>query len=107
DGEVVVDLEDLQKELEQSMKEVNVELRESLRESRQALRHLRILDPRREYKASVGQGGARVQLSALNGAITLLAAGTKESEAKPLVTQRRSFTVTVPKIEVRVPNTVV
>jgi hypothetical protein len=43
----------------------------------------------------------------LNGNITLLAAGTNESEAKPLVSGHRAVTVTIPPVEVRVPDVVV
>jgi hypothetical protein len=48
--------------------------------------------PGREYTGSVGQGGASVHVSTLNGSITVLAAGTREADAKPLVSPRRSFT---------------
>ncbi len=104
---VVVDLRALEKELEQSMREVEVEIRESMRDAQRELRRFKILDPRREYTASIGQGGSSVRLSALNGPITLLVSGTKESDARPLVSQRESFVVTVPSIEVRVPKPVI
>lgn len=99
DDEVVVDTEDLDRDLERSMKEVEIEVRRSLHD---AARELRLFSPRREYHGSIGQAGAKVRLSALNGAITVLAAGTKEADAKPLVSRRRSFVVTVPRVDVHV-----
>jgi DUF4097 and DUF4098 domain-containing protein YvlB len=100
DGVTVVDVKELEKELEKSLKDFEVEIQDSAREVRQ----IRILDPRRGYKGVVGGGGASVDLRSMNGAITLLASGTRESEAKPLVPQRRSFVVTVPEIQVKVPR---
>ena len=108
DGEdVVVDVEALEKELEQSLKHVDVEVRESLRGANRELRRLKIFDMRREYSGAVGQGGGKVRLSTLNGSITLLASGTESSEVRSLVPERRRFTVTIPEIRVRVPKTIV
>ncbi len=111
DGTAAVDLRDLEKELDQSMRDVDVEIREAMRaveeDVRQDLRGartFRILDPRRSYSGRVGEGGASVRLSALNGSILLLASGTRPEEARPVVSERRSFTVTVPRIEVRAPE---
>jgi DUF4097 and DUF4098 domain-containing protein YvlB len=110
DGDVEVDVQEIEKEIEDSMKEmkeVEVEVRDSMREAAHELRHIRILNPRREYSGSIGQGGASVRLSTLNGAITLLASGTRESDAKPLVSQRRSFVFTIPPVKVRVRKPIV
>ena len=121
DGDtVVVDLKDLERELEESMKHVGVEIREAIedgvrdgvrdgvpdgvRGGVRALRGLRILDPRRAYSGRVGEGGARVRLSALNGSIHLLASGTRREDARPVVLERRSFVVTVPAVRVRIPE---
>jgi hypothetical protein len=66
------------------------------------LRHIRVPDPHREYSGSIGKNGAQLRLETLNGAVLLLAAGTKEADAKPLVSERSSFIVTVPKVRVHV-----
>lgn len=105
--EVVVDVEALEKELEESMKHVDAEVRESLRGANRELRRLKIFDMRREYSGSVGQGGGKVHLSTLNGSITLLASGSDASEARSIVPERQRFAVTVPRIRVRVPKTIV
>lgn len=116
DQTVVVNLKELEKELEDSMKDVDVEIRESMRAVedgvhggvadgvRGGVRGFRVLDPRRSYSGRVGDGGARVRLAALNGSILLLASGSRPEDAHPIVTQRRSFAVTVPRIQVRVPE---
>ena len=117
---VVVDLKALERELERSMKDVGVEIREAIedgvrdgvregvrdgvRGGVRAVRGLTILDPRRAYSGRVGDGGARVRLSALNGSIHLLASGTRLEDARPVVVERRSFVVTVPAMTVRVPH---
>lgn len=125
---IVVDLGELERELERSMKDVGVEIREAIEDGvrdgvregvddgvRQgvrdgvrggvrAVRGLRILDPRRAYSGRVGDGGARVRLSALNGSIHLLASGTRPEDARPVVLERRSFVVTVPPVRVRIPE---
>jgi DUF4097 and DUF4098 domain-containing protein YvlB len=112
---VVVDLRDLERELEKSMRDIGVEIREAIedgvrdgardgvRSGVRAVRGLRILDPRRAYSGRVGDGGARVRLSALNGSIQLLASGTRPEDARPVVVERRSFVVTVPPVRVRLP----
>ncbi|HSE64336.1 MAG TPA: DUF4097 family beta strand repeat-containing protein, partial [Thermoanaerobaculia bacterium] len=129
DGEedVVVDLKELEKELEESMKDVDVEIRRAIRSVEEGvsqsvregvaegirqgvrggvrgMRALALLDPRRSYSGRVGDGGATVRLSALNGSILLLASGSRPEDAKPIVSQRRSFTVTIPEVRVRVPE---
>jgi DUF4097 and DUF4098 domain-containing protein YvlB len=111
DRTAVVDLRDLEKELDQSMRDVDVEIRESMRAVdegvRQGLRGartFRILDPRRSYSGRVGEGGASVRLSAMNGSILLLASGTRSEDARPVVSERRSFAVTIPRIVVRAPE---
>jgi DUF4097 and DUF4098 domain-containing protein YvlB len=121
DGEaVVVDLKELEAELEESMKNVDAEIRQAMRSVEGAVQRgvsdsvrgrirggipgLRILDPRRSYAGRVGNGGAKVRLSALNGSILLVASGTRPEAARPIVLERRSFTVTIPRIRVRVPE---
>ncbi|MFY9552497.1 MAG: DUF4097 family beta strand repeat-containing protein [Thermoanaerobaculia bacterium] len=103
--ESVVDVEELEAEIAESMKDVETEMRaaeKSLRENERELRRIRVPDPRREYSGSIGKGGAAVHVQTLNGTVLLLAAGTSEADAKPLVSERRSFVVTVPEIRVRV-----
>lgn len=114
DETTVVDLEELERELEDSMREVDISIEEDMRhadeavrETRRELRRLRVADPRREYSGSVGRGGAQIQLETLNGSVVVLAAGTREADAKPLVSERRSFVVTIPPVRVKVPKVVV
>jgi len=80
----VVDVAELERELAESMREVERETR-----------RMTIALPGGEYKGSIGQGGARVHLSTLSGRILLLAAGSKESDAKPLAS-RRSMVMAMP-----------
>jgi DUF4097 and DUF4098 domain-containing protein YvlB len=105
--EIVVDVEALEKELEETMKHVDVEVHESLRGVNRELRRMKFFDMRREYSGSVGQGGGKVHLSTLNGSITLLASGTDASEARSIVPERQRFAVTIPPIRVQVPKTIV
>src|SRR5438132_6457192 len=61
----------------------------------------RILDPRRSYAGRIGEGGATVRLAAMNGSILLLASGSRPEDARPVVLERQSFAVTIPKVVVR------
>ncbi len=108
EDDVVVDLKELEKELEESMREVDVEVQRNVRGVDRQVRRMRIL-PGGDYTGSIGQGGAAVHASTLNGSITVLASGTVENEAKVLVSPRRSFSVEVPRVpmphvEVRIPR---
>jgi hypothetical protein len=105
-----VDLEDLDQELAESMKEVEKSIERSMRDTEKGLREverqmrrIEIPNPHREYNGAVGKGGAEIHMETLNGKVLLLAAGTREADAKPLVSERRSFVVTVPNVHVRVP----
>ena len=105
EGDVVVDLRDVEREIERSMREVEVEVRRAMVEVDRATRQTRLLTllPGREYTGSVGQGGASVHISTLNGAINVIAAGTNEADAKQLVSPRRVFkSITVPPMRVLV-----
>jgi len=104
--DVVVDIEALQKEIEQSVRQVEVQLRDADRDYSREMRRMKVLQLHRDYTGSVGQGGGKLRLSTLNGSISVLAAGTKESEAKSLLPERHSFAVTIPEIRVN-PKTVV
>jgi DUF4097 and DUF4098 domain-containing protein YvlB len=108
DEDVVVDLHDLERELEQSMRQIDVEVERSVRNSDREVRHVR-LSPGGSYTGAIGQAGAGVHVSTLNGPITVLASGTRESDAKVLVSPRRSFSMELPyaetpRVEVRVPR---
>ncbi|MEP6994121.1 MAG: DUF4097 family beta strand repeat-containing protein [Acidobacteriota bacterium] len=112
DGETTeVDLRELEHELESTMKDVasaieegthagEHDAHEGAREAQRELRRIRVQSPGREYSGSIGKGGADLSLETLNGAIVLLAAGTQEADAKPLVSEKRSFVVTIPKVHV-------
>ena len=114
DETTVVDLEELERELEDSMREVDISIEEdmrhadeTMRETQRELRRLRVADPRREYSGSVGKGGAQIQLETLNGSVVVLAAGTREADARTLVSERRSFVVTIPPVRVKAPKVAV
>ncbi|MEP6802083.1 MAG: DUF4097 family beta strand repeat-containing protein [Acidobacteriota bacterium] len=98
--DTIVDVPELERELEESMKDIDVQVRESLRDADRQIGRMKFLMPGGEYKGSIGQGGARVRVSTLTGRIAILATNTRESEATPLV-ERRSFVVTIPRVEVR------
>ncbi len=98
--ETVVDVPELQRELEESMKDIDVQVRESLRDAERETGRMKFLMPGGEYRGSIGRGGARVHVSTLTGRIAILAADTREADAKRLV-ERRSFVVTIPRVEVR------
>ncbi len=110
DQELSESMRDIEHEIEQGMREAEREMRENakeLREVNREIRTIRIADPRRDYSGSIGKGGASVRLETLNGTVLLLAAGTKEADARPLVSGRREFVVTVPEVRVKVPKVVV
>jgi hypothetical protein len=98
-GDELIDTEELAREIEESMRGVEVEMREVER----IARNVRFTLPERRYTATVGGGGATIRSSTLNGSITLLAAGTRGADAKPLVSSRRTIVVTVPRV-VHVPE---
>ncbi|MEO8188973.1 MAG: DUF4097 family beta strand repeat-containing protein [Acidobacteriota bacterium] len=98
--DTVVDVPELQRELEESMKDMDVQIRESLRDVERETTRMKFLMPGGEYNGSTGKGGARVRVSTLTGRIAILAANTRAADARPLV-ERRSFVVTIPKVDVR------
>ena len=98
--EVLVDVEALQREIEESMKQVDVELRGTQRDYNRELKRWTVLNLHREYKGSTGPGGGKLRVTTLNGSIAILAAGTREADAKTLVAQRRGFALTIPEIRV-------
>jgi DUF4097 and DUF4098 domain-containing protein YvlB len=98
--EVLVDVEALQREIEESMKQVDIELRGTLRDYNRELKRWTVLNLHREYKGSTGPGGGKLRVTTLNGSIVILAAGTREEDAKTLVAQRRGFALTIPEMRV-------
>jgi DUF4097 and DUF4098 domain-containing protein YvlB len=112
--ETEVDLRELERDLEGSLREAEASMEEGMREAEEAvrearrsvreaereIRQIRISDPRRHYAGAIGSAGAQVDVTTLNGSVLLLAAGTREADAKPLVSSRRSFVVTVPEVRV-------
>jgi DUF4097 and DUF4098 domain-containing protein YvlB len=104
-----IDLSELDDELADSMRQVQISIEKGMKENEKAIRevetHLRqieIPNPNREYSGSIGKGGPDVHMETLNGKVVLLAAGTKESDAKPLVSERSTYVVTVPNVRVHV-----
>jgi DUF4097 and DUF4098 domain-containing protein YvlB len=112
--DVVVDVEELRREIEESMKQVDVEVRDSLRgmndslrEVNREMRRMKIFENQRHYSGSIGQGGGKMRLSTLNGSIAVLASGSRESEARALVPERQRVVVAIPEIHVRAPRPLV
>lgn len=101
--EVEVDLSEIEREVEREMREVQIEMRRAQREMERSAAVL-ALPIGRSYTGSIGQGGASVKVSTLNGAVTVLAAGTRESDAKPLVSPRRMVSITIPPMVVVAPR---
>jgi DUF4097 and DUF4098 domain-containing protein YvlB len=106
---VLIDLQELEREIERSLAEASVDVDEAVRKATKAVGRIGELHlPReRSYSFRVGAGGSPIRLESLNGSILLLESGTREQDAKSLVADRRSIVVTVPKIELRVPKRVV
>jgi len=101
--EVEVDLGEIEREVEDSMREADAEMRRVMRELDRSARVL-ALPLGSAYSGSIGQGGASVRVSTLNGAVTVLAAGTRESDAKALVSPRKIRTITIPPMYVMAPR---
>jgi len=101
--ESVVDIGEIEAEFDESMRDEPEGSEKEGRRVQREIRRIRVPDPRREYSGAIGKGGASVRIETLNGAVLLLAAGTAEADAKPLVSERRSFVVTIPPVNVHVP----
>ncbi len=105
DQELADSMKELEVQIEKNTKDVERQAREIERQQRdieRQVRRIEIPNPQREYSGSIGKGGPEVRMETLNGRVLLLAAGTKEADAKPLVSGRRSFVVTVPDVRVHV-----
>jgi DUF4097 and DUF4098 domain-containing protein YvlB len=78
-------------DLERSMAEMSRELAHMGAE----MARVTVLDLNRSYEGTVGGGGALVRMSNLSGRIAVLAEGTAESQAKPLLAARHAKIVEV------------
>jgi DUF4097 and DUF4098 domain-containing protein YvlB len=90
DEDVVIDLS----ELNEAMGELNREMENLGREISRSI----TVNLNRAYEGTVGDGGASVQVSNLNGRILVLAEGTTEAQAKRLTSPRSTRVVTVPPV---------
>jgi len=107
----VIDLNELDEQLAETMKQVEISIEKGMKANEEAMRQVQekmqrieIPGPNREYSGSMGKGGPDVHMETLNGRIVLLAAGTRESDAKALVPERSTYVVTVPQVHVHVPD---
>jgi DUF4097 and DUF4098 domain-containing protein YvlB len=90
DEDVVIDLS----ELNEAMAELNREMADLGHEISRSI----TVNLNRAYEGSVGDGGASVRVSNLNGRILILAEGTTEAQAKRLTSPRATHVVTIPAI---------
>jgi len=105
EGDTEVDLHDLENQLASAMKDAEVAIQEGVREgvqegvreAQRELRHIRVVGPGHDYSGSIGKGGTDVSLETLNGAIVVLAEGTKEEGARRLVSEKRSWVYVEPR----------
>jgi DUF4097 and DUF4098 domain-containing protein YvlB len=98
DEEIVIDMS----ELNEAMADLNREMADLGRELSRSI----TVNLNRAYEGTVGDGGATVRVSNLNGRILVLAAGTTADQAKRLTSPRASRVVTVPPVP-NVPHIVV
>ena len=96
--DVVIDLS----ELNEAMAELNREMADLGREISRSI----TVNLNRAYEGTVGDGGATVRVSNLNGKILVLAEGTSEAQAKRLTSPRSTHVVMVPSVP-NVPRIVV
>jgi DUF4097 and DUF4098 domain-containing protein YvlB len=88
--DVVIDLS----ELNEAMAELNREMGDLGREISRSI----TVNLNRAYEGTIGDGGATVRVSNLNGRIVVLAEGTTEAQAKRLTSPRATHVVTIPPI---------
>ena len=96
--DIVIDLS----ELNEAMAELNREMAGLSQEISRSI----TVNLNRAYEGTVGDGGATVRVSNLNGKILVLAEGTTEGQAKRLTSPRSTHVVTVPPMP-RMPRIVV
>ena len=90
DEDVVIDMSDLN----EALADLNREMADLGREISRSI----TVNLNRAYEGTVGDGGATVRVSNLNGRIVILAEGTTEAQAKRLTSPRSTRVVTVPPI---------
>lgn len=90
DGDVVIDLSDLN----EAMADLNREMADLGREISRSI----TVNLNRAYAGTVGDGGASVRVSNLNGRILILAEGTTEAQAKRLTSPHSTDVVMVPPV---------
>ena len=90
DGDVVIDLS----ELNEAMADLNREMAGLSREISRSI----TVNLNRAYVGTVGDGGASVRVSNLNGRILVLAEGTTEAQAKRLTSPHATDVVMVPAV---------
>lgn len=90
DEDVVIDLS----ELNEAMGDLNREMADLSREISRSI----TVNLNRAYEGTVGDGGATVRVSNLNGRILILAEGTSEAQAKRLTSPHATRVVTIPSM---------
>lgn len=98
DEDIVIDLS----ELNEAMAELNREMADLGHEISRSI----TVNLNHTYEGAVGDGGATVRVSNLNGRILILAEGTTEAQAKRLTSPRATRVVTIPPLP-RMPRIVV
>jgi DUF4097 and DUF4098 domain-containing protein YvlB len=97
DEDVVIDLSELNEalaDLNREMADLDREMADMGREISRSI----TVNLNRSYEGTVGDGGAFVSVSNLNGRILVLAEGTSEAQAKRLTSPRATRVVTIPPI---------
>ncbi len=77
-------------EVQAELAKAMAQLREEMAQMSSEIARSAVVDINRSYKGAFGKGGAPVNCKTLNGKILLLTSGTSESEAKPLVSRRKT-----------------
>ncbi len=90
DDDVVIDLS----ELNEAMAELNREMADLGREISRSI----TVNLNRAYEGTIGDGGATVRASNLNGRIVILAEGTSEAQARRLTSPRSTHLVVIPPL---------
>jgi DUF4097 and DUF4098 domain-containing protein YvlB len=97
DEDIVIDPSDVNEamaELNREMADLDREMADLGREISRSI----TVNLNQAYEGSVGDGGASVRVSNLNGRIVVLAEGTTEAQAKRLTSRRSTRVVTIPAI---------
>ena len=97
EDDVVIDMSDLNEamaDLNREMADLDRQMADVGREISRSI----TVNLNRAYEGTVGDGGASVRVSNLNGRILVLAEGTTEAQAKRLTSPRSTRIVTVPPV---------